>query len=235
MFPSPESECDMTAMNVSPDAAPTVSPQGTVLIVDDDPAIRRSVARLIRSIGMGARTFASPADFLRQELPDGPTCVLLDMCMEGMSGLEVQEALQQNDRQVPVIFLSAHGTIPAAAAGFKHGAEDFLEKPVQPKELLEALHRAIEHDRVQSIDRLGREQAQRRYDDLTPREQEVMRLVVSGLLNKQVAAELGISEKTVKVHRARIMEKMGVESLAALVLLAERIGVVPQPTQTAPL
>jgi FixJ family two-component response regulator len=206
----------MTDMNVTTDA--------TVMVVDDDPAVRRSVARLMRSAGLGVRTFASPAHFLREQLPTGPACVLLDMCMEGMTGLEVQEALGRNARHVPVVFLSGHGTIPAAARGFKHGAEDFLEKPVRPSELLEAINRAIENDRLRSVDRAAREQARQRYDRLTPREQEVMRLVVSGMLNKQAAAELGISEKTIKVHRARIMEKMGVESFAALVLAAERIN-----------
>ena len=199
----------------------------TVMVVDDDPAIRRSVARLMRSAGLGVRTFSSPAVFLREELPTGPACVLLDMCMDGMTGLEVQEALGRNERHVPVVFLSGRGTIPTAARSFKHGAEDFLEKPVRPTVLLEAINRAIDNDRLRSVDRLAREHARRLYESLTPREQEVLKLVVSGLLNKQAAAELGISEKTIKVHRARIMEKMGVESFAALVLMAERIGVAP--------
>jgi FixJ family two-component response regulator len=212
----------MTDIDVTTDA--------TVMVVDDDPAIRRSVARLMRSAGLGVRTFSSPAHFLRERLPDGPACVLLDMCMDGMTGLEVQEVLGRNERHVPVVFLSGHGTIPIAARGFKRGADDFLEKPVRPTVLLEAINRAIEHDRVQSIDRAAREHAQQRYDGLTPREQEVLKLVVSGMLNKQAAAELGISEKTIKVHRARVMEKMGVSSFAELVLLAERIGVVPPST-----
>jgi RNA polymerase sigma factor (sigma-70 family) len=198
----------------------------TVLLVDDDPAVRRGVSRLVRSAGFAVRTFASPEDFLRQELPAGPACVLLDLRMEGMNGLQVQDALSRNDRAMPVVFLSGHGTIPAAAAGFKQGAQDFLEKPVRPNELIDALHRAIARDRDQNTDRADRENLRRRYARLTAREQEVMRLVVSGLLNKQAAAELGISEKTVKVHRARVMEKMEVESLAALVLIAERIGLV---------
>jgi RNA polymerase sigma factor (sigma-70 family) len=154
--------------------------------------------------------------------------------MDGLTGLEVQRALQQNPRRVPVIFLSGHGTIPTATAGMKRGAEDFLEKPFRPDDLLAAIERAIEHDRVQSADRIEREQLRRLHATLTPREQEVMELVVTGLLNKQAAAELGISEKTVKVHRARVMEKMRAESLAALVHLAERIGLglseeLPEP------
>jgi FixJ family two-component response regulator len=207
----------------------------TVVVVDDDPSIRRSVSRLIRSAGINVTTFASPVQFLRQELPEGPACVLLDMCMEGMTGLEVQEALGRNDRHVPIVFLTAHGTVPTAATGFKHGAADFLEKPFSPDALLDAIHSAIAQDRARCNERAVLGAFRRRYDLLTPREQEVMALVVSGQLNKQAAAELGISEKTIKVHRARVMEKMEVESLAELVLIAQRLGVAsaPAPTQTA--
>ena len=203
----------------------TAVENATVLVVDDDPIVRRSVARLLRSDGMEVRTFASPAQFLREQLPGGPACVLLDLCMEGMTGLEVQEALAQGDREVPVVFLSAHGTVPTAATGFKHGARDFLEKPFRPAELLEVVSQAIEEDRRRGIDRQARDLFHQRYERLTAREQEVMALIVSGQLNKQAAAELGISEKTIKVHRSRVMEKMEVESLAALVLIAERIGI----------
>jgi FixJ family two-component response regulator len=197
----------------------------TVLVVDDDPAVRRSLSRLIRAAGYAVKTFASPKEFLRYELPHGPACVMLDMRMDELSGLDVQEELQQNSRHIPVLFLSGHGTIPTAAQSFKHGAEDFLEKPIRPKELLEAIRRAIEHDRRLEGDRNERAELNRRYSMLTAREQEVMGLVVAGLLNKQSAAELGISEKTIKVHRARVMEKMQVESLAELVRVAGRIGV----------
>ena len=209
----------------------TAATAATVLVVDDDPSIRQSVSRLIRAAGYSVKTFASPADFLSHPLPDEPACVVLDMCMEGMTGLEVQDRLRQGDRHVPIVFLTAHGTVPTAALGFKHGADDFLEKPVRPDELLDAVSRAIEHDRSQAADRAGLEQFRQRYNALTPREQEVMKLVVSGRLNKQAAAELDISEKTIKVHRARVMEKMRVESLAALVLTAERIGLTPPPTE----
>ncbi|HZN67750.1 MAG TPA: response regulator [Tepidisphaeraceae bacterium] len=201
----------------------------TVLVVDDDPEVRRGVSRLLRSVGIAVRTFASPQRFFRERLPAGPACVLLDLCMEGMTGLEVQEALGRNGRGVPVIFLSGHATVPAAATGFRHGARDFLEKPFRPEELLAAVRQAIEEDRRQGVDRHQSELFQHRYERLTPREQEVMALVVSGQLNKQAAVELGISEKTIKVHRARVMEKMEVESLAALVLIAERLGVASTP------
>jgi FixJ family two-component response regulator len=199
----------------------------TVLVVDDDADVRRGVSRLMRSAGYHVRTFASPADFLLEPLPAGPACLLLDMYMDEMTGLQVQAALRARPRHLPVVFVSGRSTIANAAAGFKAGADDFLEKPVKPKELLEAVHRALAHDATRRADRAELDDMRRRHDDLTPREQEVMTLVVAGLLNKQVAGDLGISEKTVKVHRARVMEKMEVESLAALVLIAQRLGVTP--------
>jgi len=202
---------------------------GTVMVVDDDSSIRRSVSRLLRSAGFTVETFASPSRFLRHQSPAAPACVLLDMCMDGMTGLEVQDALLRNERQVPVLFFSGQGTVATAVAGVRNGAENFLEKPVAPDELLNAVSKAIEHDRAQSAERDTRSELKGRFDRLTPREAEVMTLVVSGLLNKQVAAELGISEKTVKVHRARVMQKLQVESLASLVLIAQRIGVAPAP------
>src|SRR6185437_15687569 len=180
----------------------------TVLIVDDDASVRRAISRLVRAAGFSAQTFASPADFLTFELLQGPTCVLLDLCMDGLSGLDVQNALQQNTRHVPVVFLSGHGTVPAATVGIKHGAQDFLEKPVSPNVLIDALRRAVQHDRSLSSDRLERNHLKQCYGTLTPRERDVMTLVVAGRLNKQAASELGISEKTIKVHRARVMDKM---------------------------
>jgi RNA polymerase sigma factor (sigma-70 family) len=206
----------------------------TVLVVDDDPPVRRGVSRLVRAAGFSVKTFGSPQEFLRYELPQGPACVVLDMCMDGLTGIDVQNALHERPRHIPIVFLSGHGTIPTATTTIKHGAEDFLEKPFRPKELIAAIRRAIEHDRSQSADRSDREELERRYNTLTPREQEVMRLVVSGLLNKQSAAELGISEKTIKVHRARVMEKMQVESLADLVRLAERMGIAAPAPSPAP-
>ena len=210
-------------------SASTGAGAAMVVVVDDDPVVRRSIARLVRSVGFDVKTFAAPQEFLEQALPIGPSCVVLDMCMEGMTGLEVQERLCQGDRRVPIIFLSAHGTVPTAAAGFKHGAQDFLEKPARPGELLDAVRRAIDSDRSHAAERAELADIRRRFAALTPREQEVMRLVVSGRLNKQAAGELGISEKTIKVHRARVMEKMRAESLAALVLMAERIALTPAP------
>jgi len=210
------------------DSTPTPGQDArTVIVVDDDSSVRRSVARLIHSAGLGVQTFASPAEFLDQDLPPGPACVVLDMYMDGMTGLEVQDTLRRKARQVPIVFLSGSGTVPVTAACFRGGAEDFLEKPVKAKELLGAIHRALDHDASRTADRADLDDMRRRYDQLTPREQEVMTLVVSGMLNKQVAYDLRISEKTVKVHRARVMEKMEVESLAALVLIAQRLGITP--------
>jgi FixJ family two-component response regulator len=197
----------------------------TVLVVDDDAQVRRGISRLVRAAGYTVKTFPSPQQFLRESLPAGPACVLLDMRMDGMSGLEVQEALRQDARDVPIVFLSGHGTVPIATRGMKQGARDFLEKPVHPRILIEAIERAIDHDRTLDKDRQERHELRQRYDSLTTREREVMRLVTTGLLNKQAAANLGISEKTIKVHRARVMQKMRVDSLAELVRIAERLGI----------
>jgi len=196
----------------------------TVLLVDDDSTVRKSLSRVVRSAGFTIQTFATGEEFLRHELPTGPACVLLDMQMEGMSGAEVHEALRRNNRHMPVIFLSGYATVPSAVAEVKNGATDFLEKPVPPWVLIAAITRALENDRAGSDERANQAELERRFNTLTPREQEVMGLVVCGLLNKQAAAELGISEKTIKVHRARVMEKMYVEALAPLVLMAERLG-----------
>jgi len=214
---------------------------GTVLIVDDDAAVRRSAARLLRSSGFSVETFGAPAAFLRRELPPEPACVLLDMYMDGMTGLGVQEQLERSDRHIPIIFMSGRSTIATAVEGVRHGADDFLEKPVQPKALIEAIRRALARDRAARPGRAQHADLQARYNSLTQREQEVMALVVSGLLNKQSAAELRISEKTVKVHRARVMQKMRAESLAELVLMAEDVGVtglaptVPDAQSFSPL
>jgi FixJ family two-component response regulator len=219
-------EPNLSAAAAATNAAALAAGAETVLIVDDDPAVRRGVSRLVRAAGFHVRTFASPADFLLEDLPAGPACLLLDMCMDEMSGLQVQSALRARVRQLPVVFVSGQSTITSAATGFKAGAEDFLEKPVPPKVLLDAIRRALHHDAGRRADLADLHALRCRYEDLTPREREVMALVVSGLLNKQVAGELGISEKTVKVHRARVMEKMNVVSLALLVLIAQRLGIV---------
>jgi FixJ family two-component response regulator len=204
---------------------PQTRAEATVYVVDDDAEIRKGVTRLAQSAGFSVKSFATPGDFLLEKLASGPSCVVLDMCMDGLSGLEVQDVLRVDPRQIPIVFLSGHGTIPAATTSMKHGAGDFLEKPFRPTELLDAISRAVDQDKRASKHRLENSEAKRLYGSVTAREREVFALVVAGLLNKQIAAELGISEKTVKVHRARVMEKMQVESLADLVRLAEKVGI----------
>jgi RNA polymerase sigma factor (sigma-70 family) len=206
-------------------------PRGTILaepivfIVDDDDAVRRSLERLIKSVGLNVETFASAHEFLRREPPAGPACIVLDVRMPGLSGLDLQQELVTAKLGLPIIFMTGHGTVPMSVRAMKAGAVDFLQKPIDEQILLDAVHQAIDRDR-QSRDRQTQEQVIReRAESLTPREREVFSLVVSGLLNKQVAAELGTSEKTIKVHRARVMQKMQADSLADLVRMAEKAGI----------
>jgi len=202
----------------------SLTTSASVLVLDDDPEVLRSISHLGRSAGFDVRTFSEPEALLHHELPPGPACVLLDVSTGAMGGLDVQEALLRNERGVPVVFLSGNGTVSQAVAALKSGAEDFLEKPFRPGDLLEVIERAVEGDRTRSGDRQARSKALRRFGLLTPREKEVMALVVSGLANKQTAAELGVAEGTVKVHRGRVMEKMEVESLAELVVIASLLA-----------
>jgi RNA polymerase sigma factor (sigma-70 family) len=195
----------------------------TVFVLDDDASVRQGVARLIRSAGYSARTFSSPNRLLKEPPPPGPACLVLDMLMDGMDGLGVQDALRRNGRHIPIVFLSGGSNIPMATKAMKGGADDFLVKPFSAKDLLGAIRKAVENDRKASAARVCRDDVMHRYETLTEREREVMVMVCRGMLNKQVAAELGIAEKTVKVHRARAMEKMRVESLAELVRLAEQV------------
>jgi FixJ family two-component response regulator len=204
-------------------ASERAAAEATVLVVDDDESVRQGIARLARASGFAARTFSSPNRFLRQPLPAGPACLVLDLMMDGLNGLEVQERLRRDPRQIPIVFLSGHGDVPVTARAMKGGADDFLEKPFRPTDLIGAIRRALARDRKASAARAGQDDVARRHQKLTDREREVMGLVVRGLLNKQVAAELGISEKTVKVHRGRVMEKMEADSLAELVCLAEQV------------
>jgi RNA polymerase sigma factor (sigma-70 family) len=199
----------------------------TVLVVDDDSSVRQSVARLVRSHGYTTRTFCSSSQFLKQPLPIGPSCLVLDVFMDGENGLDLQEKLGGNQRQIPIVFLSGRGDVPMTAKAMKRGATDFLEKPFRPTDLIDAIQRAVERDRKDSAARASRDELVQRLSILTDRERDVMKLVVTGMLNKQVAAELKISEKTVKVHRGRVMEKMQVESLAELVRLVGNIDAPP--------
>lgn len=197
---------------------------GTVYVVDDDQAVLRATARLLRSAGHDVITFDSPHDFLAQSTPDMAGCLLLDLKMPGLDGLELQQALLAQDCVLPIIFLSGHGDIPTSVRAVKLGAADFLIKPAEDSALLAAIETALRQNRSDLRERAEMTSERLCYESLTPREREVMAFVVKGLLNKQIAGELGTVEKTVKVHRARMMQKLQVRSVADLVRLVERNG-----------
>ena len=201
------------------------SPLPTIFIVDDDPAVRKSLSRLLRAALLNVVSFGSPREFLEQHDARAPGCLVLDVAMPGLNGLELQEVLAKNGSALPIIFLTGHGDIPMGVQTMKRGALDFLTKPVNDEDLLKAVRAALEKDRVARLARAELAELQARLDSLTPREREVMEHVVSGQINKQTAADLGTVEKTIKVHRARVMEKMKVQSLAELVRLAEKLGI----------
>ena len=200
-------------------------PIPTVFLVDDDPAVLKSLSRLLRSAGMAYATFASAREFLDRPDPNASGCLVLDVAMPGLNGMELQQALADRGQELAIVFLTGHGDIPMSVQAMKRGAVDFLTKPVHDDDLLKAVRVAIEKDRVQRQQRAEVAEIKRRLDTLTPREREVMEHVIAGQLNKQTAADLGTVEKTIKVHRARVMEKMKVQSVAELVHLAERASV----------
>ena len=190
-----------------------------VFVVVDDDSVRRALGRLFRSVGLEVDTFASAQDFLRIQLPDRPACLVVDVRMPGSSGLDLQDTLADRKCAIPIIFITGHGNVPMSVRAMKAGAVDFLEKPFENQQLLDGVQRALAKDRLARRQRRRRQQILQRHHTLTGREKEVMGWVASGLLNKQIARELGITEKTVKVHRARVMSKMKADSLAELVLL----------------
>jgi FixJ family two-component response regulator len=197
-----------------------------VFVVDDDTSVRKALTRLIKSAGYQVETFASAREFLESEWHSGaPACLVLDVRMPGLSGIDLQRELQTAGAILPIVFITGHGDIPMGVKAMKDGAVDFLAKPVKDKELLGAIERALARAVRDYTEREEMEEIQSRINSLTRREREVMALIVRGLLNKQVAFELGTVEKTIKVHRARVMEKMQVESLADLVRVAERVGI----------
>jgi FixJ family two-component response regulator len=222
-----QSPCDDTdpAFRSNPD--PRRSPLSTVFLVDDDPSVRNALKRLIRSAGYEVQAFASARDFLDCWRADeeGRGCLILDVRMPGLSGLGLQHHLQAANALLPIIFITGHGDIPMSVQAMKQGAVDFLPKPVKDKLLLNAIEQALERSAREHAAHEEIDDIRRRLDTLTPRELEVLRLVVTGMLNKQIAYQLGTVEKTIKVHRARVMEKMEVQSLAELVRLAERVGI----------
>lgn len=201
---------------------------GLVCVVDDDQSVRRSLERLIKSIGLEVETFSSAAEFQDRHHPDGPSCLVLDIRMPGISGLDLQQQLHSAGVSMPIIFITGHGTIPLSVRAMKHGAVDFLPKPFDEQDLLDAIHRALEIDRGARDNCSELAEIQNRIASLTSREREVYLGVVAGRLNKQIADELGTSEKTIKVHRAHVMQKMQADSLAALVQLASKAGIPDQ-------
>ncbi|QCO04823.1 response regulator transcription factor [Azospirillum argentinense] len=194
-----------------------------VAIIDDDPSIRESLVSLLRSVGLTALPFASAQEFLQQRLPDAPGCLVLDVRLPGQSGLEFQRELSGTDIHLPVVFITGHGDIPMSVTAMKAGAVEFLAKPFRDQDLIDAVHTGIERDRDRrrALDALC--DLRERFRSLTPREREVMRLVAAGQLNKQIAAELQLSEITVKVHRASVMRKMQARSLPDLVRIADKV------------
>lgn len=201
--------------------------ESVVFVVDDDDAVRRALERLIRSVGLEVETFASAQEFLRRDPLNRPACVVTDVRMPGLSGLDLQTELADAGLSMPIIFMTGHGTVPMSVRAMKAGAVDFLQKPVDEQLLLDAINQALERSGREQEDLARRAEIQSRADSLTAREREVFEHVVRGLLNKQIAAELGASEKTIKVHRARVMQKMQADSLADLVRMAERLGIRP--------
>jgi FixJ family two-component response regulator len=202
----------------------TLESRGVVLIVDDDISIRDGLSTLIRSVGFEVRTFTAAAEFLNAALPDVPSCLVLDVRLPGLSGLDLQQDLGRAGVYIPIIFISGHGDIPMTVRAMKAGAVEFLLKPVREQDLLDAVTQAIDKDRSARRQRTEMATVRARYASLTPREGEVATRITRGLLNKQVAADLGVTEITVKLHRRHIMEKMQASSLAELVRMIEKIS-----------
>jgi FixJ family two-component response regulator len=200
-------------------------PEAIVFVVDDDLSVRRSTERLLRSVGLEVKTFASAREFLESPRPERPSCLLLDVRMPGQSGMDLQRELSQSGVHIPVIFVTGHGDISMSVRAMKAGAVEFLTKPFRKSNLLEAVGSAIARDRASSKDRIEIEDLRKRFEQLTPREREVLALVAAGLLNKQAAGKLATTERTIKFHRAHIMAKMRVTSLADLVRMVERLRV----------
>ena len=196
-----------------------------IAIVDDDLSAREGLSSLIRSTGLQVETFASAPEFLARPTAETPSCLVLDLQLPGLSGLDLQKQMAESGLEIPIVFLTGHGDIPASVKAMKAGAVEFLTKPFDEQELLRAIQEAIERDRRTRQQRTEMRELRGRYESLTAREQEVMRHVVSGLLNKQIAAELNITEFTVKIHRGHVMRKMHADSVADLVRMAESLGI----------
>jgi FixJ family two-component response regulator len=202
-------------------------PQPIVFIIDDDISVREGISDLFRSVGIDVRTFASTQEFVNSKRPDAPGCIILDVRLPGRSGLDFQQTLGELGIRLPVIFISAHGDVPISVRAMKSGAMEFLTKPINEQQLIDAVQAGIELDRAGRQDNALATELRARFDSLSPREREIMSLVVSGKLNKQIGPQVGLSEMTVKVHRSHVMQKMRAKSLVDLVRMADKLGVSP--------
>jgi FixJ family two-component response regulator len=201
-----------------------MNPGAVVYVIDDDESVCRALSRLIRSVGLDVETFSSARAFLERKPVERPACLVLDVRLPGASGLDLQESLGRTQAIMPIIFITGHGSVPMSVRAMKGGALDFLQKPFHDQELLDAVQRALARSREARVDEAERVSIERRLATLTPRELDVLRLVVRGMLNKQIAAELGAAEKTVKVHRGRVMKKMQAASVAEIVKMTQRVA-----------
>jgi len=204
----------------------------TIIVIDDDPEVREALGSLLRSVGFAVNLLASVGDFLTCGRPDGPTCLVLDVRLPGQSGLDFQLELSRENIQLPIVFITGHGDIPMSVKAMKGGAVEFLTKPFRDQDLLDAIHIGLARDREWLENEKALATVRARFASLTPREREVMALVVTGRLNKQIASALGVSEITVKVHRSQVMQKMGTRSLPELARMADKLMLAPGKTQT---
>jgi FixJ family two-component response regulator len=199
-----------------------------VFVVDDDPSVRRAIKRLVKSVGLEAELFGSAQEFLRRQRPNGPSCLVLDIRLPGISGLDLQRELLEANIRIPIIFITAHADIPMTVQAMKAGAVELLTKPFRDQDLLDAIHIALKQDNSRQLQEAEVARLRSRYESLTPREREVLPLVVTGLTSKHIADSIGASEATVKVHRSQLMRKMGASSIADLVRMADKMGIAPK-------